>query len=174
MRTHLNYKQFSPNYSWELAIVRARYINRIDGGGCCGTLATRWRSKLRSRAALATSTTHVFVPRAALVFHFAVLTYPTAAAKKPAATYHPSRCRQLGCQPKRRVPLARSRATLKPPAKNWLPRSRCDARWYVRVTELIDCSMIGVILRAAIRRPQTIGNCGLGASPDRATAPGPR
>jgi hypothetical protein len=35
--------------------VQARRIRRVDGGGCCGTLATRWRLKLRARAALAAS-----------------------------------------------------------------------------------------------------------------------
>ena len=34
----------SPNYSWEQErlAVQARRISRVDGGGCCGTLATRW------------------------------------------------------------------------------------------------------------------------------------
>jgi Transposase DDE domain group 1 len=37
-------------------VMRAHDINRGNGGGCCGTLATRWRLKLRARAALAAST----------------------------------------------------------------------------------------------------------------------
>jgi hypothetical protein len=36
-------KEASPNYSWERALGdAARLISRVDGGGCCGTLATRW------------------------------------------------------------------------------------------------------------------------------------
>src|SRR6266540_4329860 len=37
---------------WRLA-TRAHGISRIDGGGCSGTLATRWRLRLRAGAALA-------------------------------------------------------------------------------------------------------------------------
>src|SRR5262249_35491318 len=37
---------------WRLAR-RAHGISRIDGGGCSGTLAARWRVRLRAGAALA-------------------------------------------------------------------------------------------------------------------------
>ena len=30
--------------------MQAQRISRVDGGGCCGTLATRWRLKPRARA----------------------------------------------------------------------------------------------------------------------------